>query len=189
MQGVRQIRICQYIYECTAAPKNKKLPRRFPRPHLAPNQAAFSPKSASQLTSFQDFGFFFAKIDPVHSSSMQIPKNCNTVFYRPAAECACDARLLLRPVRQRIVVYCKTLLRIKIPRPARHRGGRFAVLRVRGDKSIPRRFEYLTALAESKSEGGILGQHFLQLKSHVINDHCRVDYNLAWRDFGWHVEC
>ena len=28
----------------------------------------------------------------------------------------------------------------------------------------------LTALAELKSEGGILDQHLLQLKSHVIND-------------------
>ena len=33
----------------------------------------------------------------------------------------------------------------------------------------------LTALAELKSEGGIVDRHFLQLKSHVINDHRRVD--------------
>ena len=33
----------------------------------------------------------------------------------------------------------------------------------------------LTALAELKSEGGIVDRHFLQLKSHVINDHHRVD--------------
>ena len=28
--------------DCAAAPKNKKLPRNPPRPHQAPNQAAFS---------------------------------------------------------------------------------------------------------------------------------------------------
>ena len=33
---------------------------------------------------------------------------------------------------------------------------------------------YLKALVELKSEEGILDRHFLQLKSHVINDHGRV---------------
>ena len=33
----------------------------------------------------------------------------------------------------------------------------------------------LTALAELKSEGGIVDRHFSQLESHVINDNRRVD--------------
>ena len=33
----------------------------------------------------------------------------------------------------------------------------------------------LTTPAELRSEGDILDRHFLQLKSHVINDHHRVD--------------
>ena len=46
------------------------------------------------------------------------------------------------------------------------------MLRLRGDESIPRRFE---GHAELKSEGGILDRHFLQLNSHVINHRRRVD--------------
>ena len=77
---------------------------------------------------------------------------------------------------------------MEIPRPALHRGGRFAVLKVRVVMNLSHdALRDLTALAELKSEGTILDRQLVQHKSHVINDHRHVD-DSSLEDFAWHVE-